>query len=297
MPHGFAGLARWLGLVVLVVPATVAVALETSRGEYLFQAAGCLACHTAKDDAIEPLAGGHEFKTPFGTFYSPNITPHPTRGIGRWTFRDFDNALRRGRAPDGSAYYPVFPYTSYAKITEADSRHLFEYLKSRPVIARANQAHQLKTPFRWRWVNRVWQALFFEPGAFVADTRRDEQWNRGAYLSTALAHCGECHSPRGLGGAVDTARHLAGNPQGPDGGYVPNITPHPSADIAEWVEIDLLAYMEDGQLPDGDYAGGAMVDVIDNGLSKLTAQDRKAIAQYIMSLRPLPSTASPSSSE
>jgi mono/diheme cytochrome c family protein len=260
---------------------------SVESGQYIFNAAGCLACHTAKGDGQPKLAGGHEFDTPFGHFYSPNITPDKETGIGSWTLKDFDRALRHGTSPDGEHYYPVFPFNSYTKMTDGDVRDLFAYLRTVEPVKRANVEHDLKWPFGWRWLNWGWKVAFFEPGEIRHVPGANALVTRGAYIAQALAHCSQCHSPRGLGGAVDTARYLSGNPSGPDGGEVPNLTPHPSAAVSDWVEIDLIAYFDTGELPDGDYAGGAMVDVIDNGLSQLTANDRQALARYILSLAPL----------
>lgn len=281
-------LLRLLMLAMLVAGGGHAAAAdEAEEGRYVFRAAGCLACHTADQDGAPELAGGRAFDTPFGRFHAPNITPHPDDGIGRWSLQDFDRALRHGEAPDGSDYYPVFPYTSYTKMFDDDVRKLFAYLQGREPVARANQPHELPWYLRWRISNWFWKLLFFEPGEYRPDDRRGEQWNRGAYLSQALAHCGECHSPRGLLGAMDSARPLAGNPHGPDGGSVPNLTSHPSG-LAEWTANQLTWYLELGETPDGDYAGGAMAEVIDNGMRHLTPADRDAIAEYILSLPPLP---------
>ncbi len=256
------------------------------RGEYIFHVAGCLTCHST--EGAPPLAGGHRFDTPFGVFISPNITPDKSHGIGAWSEQDFMRALRYGLAPDGRHYYPVFPYTSYTRMSEQDMRDLFAYLRTTEPAARPNETHELVWFARSRLGNRVWKALFLDPGAYQPDGRRSERWNRGAYIAEALAHCGECHSPRGVLGAVDGARHLSGNPQGLGGDVIPNITPHASADVSSWVAVDYAAYLSYGEMPDGDYAGGMMATVIDEGLSKLTETDRAALIEYLMTLRPLP---------
>ena len=274
---------------------TSAIAGSVERGEYIFKIAGCLACHTAKDDGAAALAGRHEFKTAYGTFYSPNITPDESTGIGAWTLEEFDAALRRGKRPQGGNYYPVFPYTSYTKMHDGDVADLFTYLRSRKPVEQENREHELLAPFSWRWLNGPWKAMFFEPGSFRPRQDKSEAWNRGAYIATALAHCAECHSPRGLAGATDTGRFLAGNPIGPDGGYVPNITPHADAWIRDWDKGDIAVYLETGELPDSDYAGGAMAEVIDNGLAFLTQPDMAALVEFIATLKPLPSTRDPSS--
>lgn len=257
----------------------LAAAAVGDEGEYLFHAAGCLACHTAKGG--EPLAGGRAFDTPFGVFHSPNITPDPQHGIGRWTRAQFVRALREGIAPDGSAYFPVFPYTSYRLMSERDAGLIYDYLMSRPPQAQANRPHQL----RWwlaRWMMKPWQWWVLEPAAAPAAEQR------GRYLVDALGHCGECHTPRKRLGTLDRARYLAGTRQGPDGSKVPNITPDRDSGIGRWKTDDLVWFLERGELPNGDYTGGAMVDVIEHNTSRLTAQDRRAMAEYLESVPPLP---------
>src|SRR5213594_3144839 len=142
---------------------------DAKRGEYLSKAGGCLGCHTEERKDAVPYAGGRALKTPFGTFYGPNITPHPQAGIGRWSFADFVRALREGRRPDGAHYFPSFPYPSFTKINDQDLRDLWAYLRTVPQSSRANQPHQLRFPFGWRWLVWGWKLLFFTPGPFVAD--------------------------------------------------------------------------------------------------------------------------------
>ncbi len=261
-------------------PATV------ERGRYLLQAAGCITCHTDEKGGAF-LAGGRALVTPFGTFYSPNITADPVNGIGAWSETDFLGALGRGRAPDGRPYYPAFPYTAYSGMAEADMRDLWAYLATVPPAPRENRPHELDFPYSLRLLNGVWQWLYLEARSFAPDPDRDAAWNRGAYLVRHLGHCAECHSPRGWLGAVDRDRALAGNLQGPDGKKVPNITPRKEDGIGGWSETDLTFFFKTGFLPDGDVAGGAMEDVIRQTTSKLTDEDRAAIAAYLKSLPPL----------
>ncbi|RMD62361.1 MAG: hypothetical protein D6826_07560 [Alphaproteobacteria bacterium] len=259
-----------------------------ARGAYIFRAAGCLACHTDVKNKGAPLAGGRALVTPFGTFYTPNITPDPVFGIGGWSDVDFLRALRRGIAPDGRHYYPAFPYTSYTGMRERDILDLKAYLFAQAPVARANRPHELKFPFRFRVLLGPWKALFFEAGARVADPGRDAVWNRGAYLVNHLGHCGECHTPRNILGAMDRTRAFAGNPAGPDGKKVPNITPHPRDGIGRWRESDIAYFLKTGFLPDGDFVGGAMTEVIEESTGHLSDTDRLAIARYLLSLPPLP---------
>ncbi|MBY6263868.1 c-type cytochrome [Azospirillum sp. 412522] len=265
-------------------PAGGAVANDAvGRGAYLFNAAGCLGCHTDEKGGGQPLAGGRALATPFGTFYTPNITPDPVNGIGRWSDADFIRAVREGVRPDGAALFPAFPYASYTRMTDRDLLDLKAYLLSRPAVAAPNKPHDLTPPFSWRFLVPVWQWLYLTPGPVPDDPAKPAAWNRGRYLVDALGHCGECHSPRGQLGGLDADRYLAGNPQGPDGDKVPGITGSKAKGkgIGDWSDGDLALFLEAGLTPDGDVAGGAMGEVVRNTTSKLTADDRAAIVAYL----------------
>ena len=275
---GVAAALLWFGPLSLVCAASAA-----ERGEYILRVAGCVACHTNVDAGGPALAGGRGLETPFGTFYTPNITSDPVHGIGAWTEDEFRKALTRGVAPNGTHYYPAFPFTAYSGMKPADVSDLFAYLKSVPPIATASPGHDLPWLFRFRIGNSIWRLLFFDPRAPEAD--------RGEYLVKSLGHCDECHSPRNLLGVIDYARHLRGNPLGPEGASVPNITPDRDTGIGRWGRSDLLRYLRNGMLPDMDFVGGAMVEVIDEGLKFLTDEDREAIADYLRALSPATSEA------
>ena len=255
-----------------------------ARGKYVLQIGGCGHCHTAEGG--EPLAGGRPLKTPFGTFFTPNITADPTAGIGSWSEAEFLRALRDGVGPNGAYLYPAFPYTAYTKMTGDDARALYAYLRSLPTSTQANREHDLAWYLRWRFAARAWQWLFFTPGEFTPDDRRDAAWNRGAYIAKALAHCSECHTPRNLLGAPDDELAYAGNPDGPDGELVPNITPDPETGIGNWSRETLDTFLHFGELPDGEYTAGSMDKVI-SGISNLTADDRAALIEYLRALPPI----------
>ncbi len=275
-------------LAALALPAHAAPPSErVQRGEQVLRAGGCAACHTDPDRPDQFLAGGRALETPFGTFYAPNITPDPRHGIGGWRLEDLDRALRHGLAPDGGAYYPVFPYTTYTRMSDEDLAALKAYLDTVPPVARPNRPHRLPWWLAWRGVARLWQWLYFEPGRHRPDPKHDARWNRGAYLVEALAHCAECHSPRTRLGAVDPRLRYAGTAQGPEGKPTPNITPDRETGIGRWSVADLADYLETGMDPGGDFAGGLMAEVIDQGTSHLPAEDREAIATYILSLSPI----------
>jgi mono/diheme cytochrome c family protein len=279
--------ARRLGFAVCVglfQVAPVGAAAPPAAGEYLFRAAGCASCHTDAKNGGAPLAGGRALATPFGVFYSPNITPDPETGVGRWSEADFVRALRDGVSPAGAHYYPSFPYTSYTRLTDADIREMWGYLRSVKPVRQANRPHALPWYARARVALTGWKALFFTPGARGPQPQRTPSWNRGAYLVEAVAHCGECHTPRNVFGAAKAGRALAGTRDGPEGGVVPNITPHKATGIGRWSATDIAYYLETGLTPDGDSAGELMAEAIDNSLRHLTGEDRLAIAEYLRAL-------------
>jgi len=265
------------------IAARAADADSAARGAYLATAAGCADCHTDAKNGGRPYAGGRALTTPFGTFYAPNITPDVDTGIGQWNDAQFLNALREGVSPDGSNYFPVFPYPSFTKITDDDARAIKAYLFAQPAVRQSNRAHDVAFPFSWRFLLNGWKLLFFSPGPFRPAPERGEAYNRGAYLVTALAHCGECHTPRNWFGAVVPSRLLAGTPHGPDGKAAPNITPDPETGIGTWSEDDIIALLKDGQTPEFDFVGGAMAEIVKN-TTRLTDADRRAIAVYLRTL-------------
>lgn len=254
---------------------------QIERGQYLFQAALCAVCHTAKDG--DYLAGGRAIPSPFGTFYSTNITPDPDHGIGKWSDEDFIRALRDGISPVDRHYYPSFPYTSYTRMSRLDMLAIKAYLDTVEPSDQRNRPHELVWYARWRRLLGVWKWLFFEAGEYRPDASRDAEWNRGAYLVEGVTHCPECHTPRNVLGAL--RRHLrhAGVANGPEGESAPNITPHETG-IGKWSRRALSFYLEIGMTPGGDFAGGLMAEVVDRGTGRLSASDRDAIAAYVLSL-------------
>lgn len=294
-------LRRGLILAALFLPLSGATAQEVRqeaadeaairRGEYVFNAGGCYGCHTDVKGKGAPLAGGRRLKTPFGDFIGPNITPDPDHGIGGWTLADFTRALREGVSPAGDPYYPAFPYTSFSRMEEEDIADLWAWLQSVEPADTENVGHELDFPYGWRWLTGVWRALYFSPGDFEAGdpsaaVGEDDRgtWERGAYLVRVLGHCGECHTPRGGLGAMDDDLFLAGNAAGAEEAPVPNITSDRATGIGDWSLADIVGYLEIGMDPDGDFAGGAMAEVIDHTTGKLIPADRRAIAVFLMSL-------------
>ncbi len=281
-------------LLCLALTGATALADEAAieRGAYLVAAGGCTGCHTVEDgDESDYMAGGRPLESPFGTFYTPNITPDADTGIGGWTTEGFIRAFRDGVAPDGRHYYPAFPYTSYTGITDDDLLAMKAYLDSIAPVRRENRAHELTWYASARISMVGWKLLFFEPGVFESSADRDAEWNRGAYLVRHLGHCGECHTPRNALGALDASRELGGNPNGPEGDSIPNITPDEASGIGKWSASDLSDLLEIGMYPDGDFVGGSMTDVVDHNTSKLTPEDRQAMISYLRALPPVEGSA------
>lgn len=258
---------------------------DAARGAYVVRLAGCVTCHTKDGDQRSFLAGGRALKTPFGTFHTPNITPDRDTGIGGWTTEDFVRAMAGGTAPDGSHYYPAFPYTSYARMTTRDIVDLKAYLDTLKPVRNDVPPHELGFPFNLRFVLGLWKRLFFDEAPFATSPERSAAWNRGAYIVNGPGHCRECHTPRNpLGGFA--AAHLAGSLQGPAEGRVPNITPHEDRGIGSWSIEDITFMLETGLKPDGDAVGGNMGEVVEHGTSHLTEADLAAVAAYLLSLEP-----------
>jgi mono/diheme cytochrome c family protein len=280
-------LALWAAAVLIATGQPAAAdETEVARGAYLVRAGGCMACHTVPKGG-QPFAGGRAMATPFGTFYTPNITPDPDTGIGKWSDADFLRALREGVSPAGEHYFPVFPYTSYTRMTRADALAIKAYLFSLTPVVAPHKAHEVAFPFSWRALQAGWKQLFFRPGEFRPRPSRDERVNRGAYLVRALGHCGECHTPRSpLGGAL-IGLDLAGTRDGPDGEKVPNITPDRDTGVGTWSAEEIAEVLASGTLPDFDNVQGSMAEVVDDGTSHLTDEDRLAIATYLLSLPPV----------
>jgi len=285
------GAAFW----VLTTPKTLSAAdlpnhaADPVHGAYVFHMAGCSSCHAApgaKGEEKLKLAGGRAFKTPFGTFVAPNISPDPNAGIGGWSDLDFANAVTRGVSPEGAHYYPALPYLSYQRMALEDVLDLKAYLDTLPPVAAKAPGHDLPLPFRLRRGLGLWKLAFMDYAPFRPDPDADAKVNRGAYLVTGPGHCGECHTPRNLLGGPETDWAFAGGPE-PDGkDTVPNITPSKDG-IGDWSVKDITDALKLGLLPSFEGFGGAMIAVQEN-MAALTDEDREAIALYLKSLPPKP---------
>lgn len=252
---------------------------DETRGAGVFHASGCASCHTEPKAAFsnQPvLSGGHAFPSDFGTFIAPNISPNVEHGIGGWSLIDFANAVQHGVSPEGKHYYPVFPYTAYAKMTEQDIADLKAFMDTLPESDTPNQPHDVSFPFSIRRSLGGWKFLFAGSDWVLEDADTPELI-RGRYLVEAQAHCAECHTPRNALGGLDRSAWMTGAVL-PGEGKVPGITPK---DL-DWSAEDVAYYLESGFTPDFDSAGGAMTHVVEN-MGQLTSEDRAAIAAYLQS--------------
>ncbi len=258
--------------------------IDLANGKEMFEAGGCVSCHAVPGQPDKSrLGGGLALRSPFGTFYVPNISPDPQDGIGAWTEAQFVTALGEGTSPDGRHYYPAFPYASYQRIRRDDLRDLFAYLKTLPAVQGRVRDHDLSFPFTIRRGIGLWKLLFLDGRPFEPDPSKGAAWNRGAYLVNGAGHCAECHSPRNVLGAVFAGKRFAGGPS-PDGkGFVPNIT---QQGLKDWSDSDIAYLLETGMTPDGDSVGSNMAEVVRN-TARLSKEDRAAIATYIKSLPPV----------
>ena len=281
--------------VTLPASALPAHAPDIANGKYMFIAGGCAECHAVPvkgcDDlnieSKEALAGGRCLRTAFGTFHVPNISPDKETGIGHWSTLDFINAMKRGVAPDGSHYYPAFPFTSYQRMRIEDLIDLKAYLDTLPAVRNEVPAHELVFPFSLRRALGLWHRLYVDGESFTPDPDASAEVNRGAYLVRGPGHCAECHSSRNLIGGIVAETEFAGAPNPAEEGTVPNITPSDDG-IGDWDEDDIAYFLETGNTPEFDVVGGLMAPVQEN-MAKLTSEDRLAIAAYLKSLPPRPS--------
>lgn len=250
-------------------------------GKTLVEAGDCASCHTA--DAAKPFAGGKRIDTPFGAVYAPNLTPDRETGIGAWSDADFTRAVRTGVAPDGSNYYPAFPYPYFTKMTKDDTLAIRAYLGTLDPVVNRNKPPELRWPFGYRGLMRVWNAMFFKPGLYEPDQSQSAAWNRGGYLVTGLGHCGACHTPKNWFGADKAAQALSGSEVG--GWFAPRLDGAARTGLKSWSAQDIVEYLQSGRNA-RSHAGGLMAEIVVNSTAKMSDADVRAIATYLKSLPP-----------
>lgn len=277
-------------------------------GQYMTIVGDCIACHTRPEG--KPFEGGRAIETPFGTLYTPNITPSKTAGIGAFSDEAFLRALQKGIAPSGLPYYPALPYTFFTKVKDDDLLAIKDYLMSLEPSDYQPPEHALRWPFSMRDLLFGWQALYLDKGRFEPDPSRSEEWNRGAYLVEGLGHCGACHTPRNFMGATEPSQALTGAIV--DGWYAPNLTDDLQQGLGRWSVEELARFLRTGlaqPAPDAQGAEakthdaetpnaaapapstaptsaalGPMAEVVHESLSRLARSDLRAIAVYLKDL-------------
>jgi len=274
-------------------PLGAAPASEIEHGRALVNLADCQPCHTARGGA--PFAGGRAIPTPFGVFYSPNITPDPETGIGAWSAEDFWHALHNGYSRDGRPLYPTFPYTNYTKISRRDALAMYEYLKTVPAVRQPRREHELRFPYDHRMLLIAWRRLFFRPGVFQPDPQQSPEWNRGAYLVQGVANCSACHEARNALGAIQSKTN-------PAGGlvlnwYAPSLTNPHEASLRDWSEADIVTLLQTGRVgmsaPGEPHAAtlGPMAEVVYENLQHVDPAELHAMAVYLKALPDVESSA------
>ncbi len=292
---GVCGLVTGLAIFwLLTIPKTVDASelpkhtVDLENGRYMFYAGGCASCHAkagAKGKEQLLLVGGKELKTPFGSFFVPNISPDPEHGIGGWTDAEFVTAMIKGTSPDGKHYFPSFPFASYQNMKITDILDLKAFLDTVPAVKSTVKDHDLPLIFSWRRGLGMWKLLFMGNSKAVYNDSMDKVVKRGAYLVQGPAHCSECHTPRNVLGGPDRSRFLGGGPAPEGKGSIPNLTPHKTG-IGDWSEVDIAYSLESGFTPEFDSFGGTMAEVQTN-TAKMTKEDRTAIARFLKSLKPV----------
>ena len=259
-----------------------------ARGEYLTRAADCAACHNAPEG--KPFSGGLAFKLPFGTIYSTNITADRETGIGTWSDDDFVRAVHRGIAKDGTHLYPAFPYTSYTALSRDDAVAIKAYLFSLPSAHAPARPADLTFPFNQRWTMLFWNLAFLDEHRFRPDPAQSAEVNRGAYLATALGHCGECHTPRNIAFALRPSKQFAGTIL--QGWYAYNISPDKQFGIGNWSDTQVADYLATGHAQGRGSAAGPMGEAVSNSLQYLSPPDITALVNYLRIVHPQPGESS-----
>jgi mono/diheme cytochrome c family protein len=283
IPHLLRLLAAMAALL-LCVPAQAQAkpaAGILERGRYLAQAGDCIACHTIPGDKI--FSGNRPMPTPFGTLYSPNITPDPATGIGKWTADEFYQMMHTGRSRNGALLYPAMPFASYTKVTRADCDAIFAYLRSVPPVRRPSRPHELRFPYNNRALLIGWRTLYFQEGQYQPDKSKSVEWNRGAYLVQGLGHCSMCHTPINALGGSSAASAFEGGLIPMQNWYAPSLTSNREAGLGGWQIQDIMDLLQTGVSMRGTVFG-PMAEVTYNSLQYMSDADVRAMAVYLKSL-------------
>jgi mono/diheme cytochrome c family protein len=248
-----------------------------ARGKALVVAGDCAGCHTA--DPAKPFAGGKQIDSRFGSIYSANLTPDRETGIRSWRDEDFLQAMRHGIAPDGSRYYPAFPYPYFSKLIRDDILAIRAYLGTLEPVRNTVPPPDLRFPFNFRVGMRLWNWLYFQPGILMPEQSKGAEWNRGRYLVEGLGHCGACHTPKNFLGADKTGEALGGN------GAAPRLDGGDGSAMKSWSVDEITEYLRKGGNAKAK-AGPVMSPIVTNSTSQMSEKDVRAIAVYLKSLAP-----------
>jgi mono/diheme cytochrome c family protein len=251
---------------------------QVIRGQYLTAVGDCYACHTVRGSPA--YAGGLEMATPFGTLYTPNITPSKAHGIGNWSADDFWRALHEGKSKDGAYLYPAFPYTNYTKVRREDSDAIYAYLMSTPPVEQKSRPHAMRFPYNQRELLAGWRALYFTPGEYQDDPAKSKEWNRGAYLVEGLGHCNACHATRNMLGAIAKDDDYSGGLIPLQNWYAPSLSSSRETGLGDWEMRDIVDLLRTGVSARGAVFG-PMAAVVQYSLQEMTMVDLQAMAVYL----------------
>jgi mono/diheme cytochrome c family protein len=248
------------------------------RGRYLVTLSDCTACHADPKRRDSPFGGGRPVATPFGTVVAPNITPDRETGIGNWTAQQFDDAVRRGRMPDGKRLYPAMPFPYFARMSARDVGAIWAYLNTVKPVHHAVVADRLPFPFSIRASMIFWDWLYYRRGEWRPSPDRSAAWNRGSYIVEGPGHCAACHTPKTFLGGDEHSHELQGYSL--QGWFAPDLTADAAHGLAAWAPADLIAYLRTGHNR-FEAASGPMADEVKDSSSAMSTQDLTAIATYL----------------
>ena len=291
---------RWDAKVGRAAPHMVAPrdSAAVARGEYIYKfGALCWGCHASGPaDANAPPAGGVAFDLRttgpgFGIWYSPNITPDSTTGIGAWSDGEIVQAIREGIRRDRTAMFPLMPIDWFSGISDDDALALVAYLRSVPPVA-----HKVPEQDPSFMAKALFAFGVLKPNPAittpVASPPRGITAAYGKYVACNLALCMDCHTPRNLrdgkffldslgsGSTID----FGGSAGDPLVSYARNITPDQGTGIGDWDEARFMQAVTAGIRPDGSVLDPHMPYP---WFKSLTTDDLDAIYVYLKTLDPI----------